>query len=149
MKKQSLKTRVRKLPIQHEKILTVDIWQFCDQPRELVEGKSRKTEHIKWRHLRNFIAYIQSGYHGRECARKFGMTSATFISSVRNVCASIESKEISEMFLSYLKIKDEITNKVDAPERVQLYSYANEKRDVVATSEQNKKNTNQKTTRSS
>ena len=145
MKKQSLKTRVRKLPIQHEKILTVDIWEFCDQPRELVEGKSRKTEHIKWRHLRNFIAYIQSGYHGRECARKFGMNHATFISSVRNVCASIESKEISEMFLSYLKIKDEITNKVDAPKRVQLYSYANEKRNEPTTSKQNQENTNQKT----
>jgi len=105
MKKQSLKTRVRKLPIQHEKILTIDIWEFCDQPRELVEGKSRKTEYIKWRHLRNFIAYIQSGYHGRECARKFGMNHTTFIHSIREMCAAIESKRTSsQLYPMYQKM---------------------------------------------
>ena len=105
MKNGNLKTRVRKLNIQHDKIEAVDIWLFCDEERELVESTSRKIQHMKWRHLRNFTAYIQSGYKGLKCAKEFGIDHVTLIHSIRKMCDALEVRQTSDpLYQVYCKM---------------------------------------------
>jgi hypothetical protein len=68
IKRGNLKRRVLALDIPHEKVGSINIWDYCDQPRGKVETKDRKREYLKWRSMRNLIAYILSGYNVRECA---------------------------------------------------------------------------------
>lgn len=104
-KRDNLKTRVRKLNIDHEKIEKVDIWLFCDQERKEVESKSRSLHLIKWRHLRNFVAYIRSGYNGLQCSRDFNMHHVTFINSIRNMCDALDNRHTSDpLYQVYCKM---------------------------------------------
>lgn len=104
-KRDNLKTRVRKLNIDHEKIERVDIWLFCDQDRKEVESTSRMVELMKWRHLRNFTAYIQSGYKGLKCAREFGIDHVTLIHSIRKMCDALDMRQTSDpLYQVYCKM---------------------------------------------
>lgn len=111
MKRDSLKKRVRKLNIDHEKIERSNIWDFCDQERELVESKSRELHLIKWRHLRNFIAYIQSGYNGLQCSKEFNIHHVTFINSIRNMCDALDQRHTSDpLYQVYCKMVQNYKN---------------------------------------
>jgi hypothetical protein len=111
IKRGNLKRRVLALDIPHEKVGNINIWEHCDQPREKVETKDRKREYLKWRSMRNLIAYIHSGYNGRECARMFGMDPVTFIHSIHSTCDCIEVKDkSSDVYLTYLQITNEFSN---------------------------------------